>query len=98
MIEESKKDLVDRRELYQSVTRYLNSKNDGVTFGSSITFGEFLQIMAELPLESELTARWQRHEGRIICSWCTSTALRNQLGGYVRSRHCPGCGRRMKGE
>lgn len=97
MIVEKKKDLVDRRELYRLMVNRMNEKNNGATLNSSLTLGEFMEILFDLPLQDELEAVWILDGSIWCCSFCRTTAL-EYCGNYFLSKHCPYCGRRMKVE
>ena len=97
MITEEKRDLVDRRELYQLMVNRMNEKNNDVTLNSSLTLGEFMEILFDLPLQNELDAVWILDGSIWRCSWCKMSALEN-FGKSFPSKRCPYCGRRMKME
>lgn len=97
MIKEEKKDLVDRRELYRLMVNRMNEKSNGATLNSSLTLGEFMEILFELPLQDELDAVWILDGSIWRCSWCKMSALEN-FGKSFLSKRCPYCGRRMKME
>lgn len=97
MIKEEKKDLVDRRELYRFMVNRMNEKSNGATLNSSLTLGEFMEILFDLPLQDELEAVWILDGSIWRCSFCKMTALES-FGKSFPSRRCPYCGRRMKME
>lgn len=97
MIKEEKKDLVDRRELYRLMVNRMNEKSKGATLNSSLTLGEFMEILFDLPLQDELDAVWILDGSIWRCSWCKMSALEN-FGKSFPSKRCPYCGRRMKME
>ena len=95
MIQEPKKDLIDRKEFYWQLVHKLNEKSGGATFGSTLTFGEILELFASVPVQNELGAEWVLEDGEWKCSSCESHALKSFRGTYP-SRYCPFCGRRME--
>lgn len=97
MIKEEKKDLVNRRELYRLMVNKVNEKNDSATLNSSLTLGEFMEILFDLPLQDELEAVWILDGSILRCSFCRMTAL-EYYGKSFPSKRCPYCGRRMKME
>lgn len=97
MIKEEKKDLIDRREFYRNMIQRMSEKDDGATLNSSLTLGEFMEILFDLPLQDELEAVWILDGSIWRCSSCKMTALES-FGKSFPSRRCPYCGRRMKME
>ena len=93
MIKEEKKDLVNRRELYRLMVNRMNEKSNGATLNSSLTLGEFMEILFDLPIQDELGAEWIKENDEWICSWC-------RMKSYTpfTARYCYSCGRRMKME
>lgn len=90
MIAEEKKDLVDRREFYQVVTKRME-QNGGANLNATLTLREVVEIFKELPSYDELSAEWvyDVSEESHICSWC-------HMIGNSYARYCSYCGRRMK--
>lgn len=90
MIAEEKKDLVDRREFYQAVTKKMEQKG-GANLNTALTLREVVEIFKEIPAYDELSAEWvyDTFEESHICSWC-------RMIGNSYARYCSSCGRRMK--
>lgn len=95
MIQEEKKDLVDRQEFYRNIVKKMREKNGNATLNSTLTLREILGIFGKLPTQDELSAVWILDGPIWRCSWCKISALEN-FGNSFPSRHCPYCGRRMK--
>lgn len=91
MIQEERKDLIDRRELYQFMVDRMNKKSGGATLNSSLTLKEILEVFAELPTTEQLKAEWLKESDGWICSWC-------RMKSYTpfTARYCHSCGRRME--
>lgn len=85
-------DLVDRRELYQAVTKRMEQKGSA-NLDTTLTLREIVEIFKELPAHDELSAEWvyDVDEESHICSWC-------HMIGNSYARYCSYCGRRMKRE
>lgn len=96
MIAEERKDLIDRRQLYQSITEKIKEGTLDISLHSTLTFKEMLEIFNELPTQSELEAKWIPKKDDYYCSWCTMSAPRGNFNIVVRSSYCPWCGRRMR--
>lgn len=90
MIAEEKKDLVDRREFYQAVTKKMEQKG-GANLNTTLTLREVVEIFKEIPAYDELGAEWvyDTFEESHICSWC-------HMIGNSYARYCSFCGRRMR--
>ena len=90
MIVEEKKDLVNRREFYQAITKRME-QNDGANLNTTLTLREVVEIFEELPVHDELSAEWvyDTIEESHVCSWC-------RMIGNSYARYCSYCGRRMK--
>ena len=90
MITEEKKDLVDRREFYQAVTKRMEQKG-GSNLNTTLTLREVVEIFKEIPAHDELSAEWvyDASEESYTCSWCS-------MIGNSYARYCSCCGRRMK--
>lgn len=90
MIAEEKKDLVDRREFYQVVTKKME-QNGGANLNTTLTLREIVEIFKEIPTHDELSAEWvyDTTEESHICSWC-------RMIGNSYARYCSYCGRRMR--
>lgn len=90
MIAEEKKDLVDRREFYQAVTKKMEQKG-GANLNTTLTLREVVEIFREIPAHDELSAEWvyDTFEESYICSWC-------RMIGNSYARYCSYCGRRMR--
>ena len=90
MITEEKKDLVDRREFYQAVTKRMEQKG-GANLNTALTLREIVEIFKEIPTHDELGAEWvyDTTEESYTCSWC-------HMIGSSYARYCSCCGRRMK--
>ena len=97
MIQEEKKDLVDRQEFYQKMAQRMSEKDCNLTLNSSLTLKEILEIFNKLPVQDELDAVWILDGSIWRCSWCKMSALEN-FGKSFPSKRCPYCGRRMKME
>lgn len=92
MIAEEKKDLIDKRELYQLIKHKMNERYNGVTLYSALTFKEILEIFNQLPLYNELETTVYKQNDKWTCNWC-------QVNTYTTfvPRYCHSCGRRIKG-
>ena len=90
MIAETKRELIDKREFYQSILNQMKQHGDA-TLNSTLTLGEIVEVFDELPLYNEPSAEWIRDkiEDRYVCSSC------HMMGNYY-ARYCSYCGRRMK--
>lgn len=90
MIAEEKKDLVDRREFYQAVTKRMEQKG-GANLNTTLTLREVVEIFKEIPAHDEPSAEWvyDTTEESHICSWC-------HMIGNSYARYCSYCGRRMR--
>lgn len=90
MITEEKKDLVDRREFYQAVTKRMEQKG-GANLNTALTLREIVEIFKEIPAHNELSAEWvyDTIDESCICSWC-------RMIGNSYARYCSYCGRRMR--
>jgi iron only hydrogenase large subunit-like protein len=90
MIAEEKKDLVDRREFYQAVTKKMEQKG-GANLDTTLTLREIVEIFKELPAHDELSAEWIKESDKWVCTWCS-------MGSHApyTTKYCPCCGRRMK--
>lgn len=90
MIEETKRELIDKREFYQSILNQMKQYGDA-TLNSTLTLREIVEIFDELPLYDEPCAEWVRDkiEESYVCSWC-------HMMGNSYARYCSYCGRRMK--
>ena len=97
MIQEEKKDLVDRREFYRNIVRRMNEQSNGATLNSTLTLKQILEIFNELPVQDELSAVWILDGSIWRCSWCKMSALESH-GHSFPSKRCPYCGRRMRME
>ena len=97
MIQEEKKDLVDRREFYRNMVRRMNEQSNGATLNSTLTLKQILEIFNELPVQDELSAVWILDDSIWRCSWCKMSALES-YGHSFPSKRCPYCGRRMRME
>ena len=97
MIQEEKKDLVDRQEFYRKMAQRMSEKDCNLTLNSSLTLREILEIFNELPVQDELDAVWILDGSIWHCSWCKMSALES-FGKSFPSKRCPYCGHRMKME
>lgn len=97
MIQEEKKDLVDRQEFYRKMAQRMSEKDCNLTLNSSLTLREILEIFNKLPMQDELDAVWILDGSIWRCSWCKMSALES-FGKSFPSRYCPYCGRPMKME
>lgn len=90
MIVETKRELIDKQEFYQSILNQVKQHGDA-TLNSTLTLREIVEVFDELPLYNEPSAEWIRDkiEDRYVCSWC------HMMGNYY-DRYCSYCGRRMK--
>ena len=90
MIAEEKKDLVDRREFYQAVTKRMEQKG-GANLDTTLTLREVVEIFKELPAYDELSAEWTKESDKWVCTWC-------RMGSQTpyATKYCPCCGRRMR--
>lgn len=90
MIAEEKKDLVNRREFYQAVTKKMGQKG-GANLNTTLTLREVVEIFNEIPAHDELSAEWiyDTTAKSHICSWC-------RMIGNSYTRYCSYCGRRMR--
>lgn len=95
MIQEEKKDLVDRHEFYRNIAQKMSEKDGKTTLNSTLNLREILEIFAKLPTQDELSAVWILDDSIWHCSWCKTSALEN-FGNSFPPRYCPYCGRRMK--
>ena len=95
MIQEEKKDLIDRQEFYQNIAQKMSEKDGKTTLNSTLNLREILEIFAKLSTQDELSAVWILDGSIWRCSWCKTSALES-YGNSFPSRHCPYCGRRMK--
>ena len=68
-----------------------NEKSNGETLNSSLTLGEFMEFLLDLPLQVELGAEWIRENDEWICSWCRMKSYTPFI-----ARYCYSCGRCMK--
>lgn len=90
MIAETEKELIDKREFYQSALNRMK-QHGGATLNSTLTLREIVEVFNELPLYNEPRAEWVRDnlEEGYVCSWC-------RMMGNTYARYCSYCGRRMK--
>lgn len=95
MIAEEKKELIDRRELYETMVRKMSEQYEYISFNSALTLKEIVEIFNEIPVQDELEAVWIFDGSLWRCSWCKLTAL-EAFGKSFPSKHCPYCGRRMR--
>ena len=90
MIAEEKKDLVDRREFYQAVTKRMEQKG-GANLDTTLALREIVEIFKELPAYDELGAEWIKEDDKWVCTWC-----RMGSPASYATKYCSCCGRRMK--
>lgn len=92
MIAETERELVDKREFYQSTLNRMK-QHGGATLNSTLTLREIVEVFNELPLHNEPCAEWVRDniEESYVCSWC-------RMIGNSYARYCSYCGRRMRGK
>lgn len=90
MITETKRELIDKQEFYQSILNRMKQYGDA-TLNSTLTLREIVEVFDELPLYNEPGAEWVRDnvEESYTCSWCS-------MIGNPYARYCSYCGRRMK--
>ena len=56
MIQEEKKDLIDRQEFYQNIAQKMSEKDGKTTLNSTLNLREILEIFAKLSTQDELSA------------------------------------------
>ena len=90
MIVEAEKELIDKREFYQSILNQMKQHGDA-TLNSTLTLREIVEVFDGLPLYNEPSAEWvfDKIEESYVCSWC-------HMMGNSYDRYCSYCGRRMK--
>ena len=91
MIEQKRKELIDREELRQKVVMKIMDRDGQALFGSTLTLKEFSDIFYSIPPVEEEEAMWIFDTIHWICSVCGS-------GCMYPTRYCSCCGRRMKME
>lgn len=90
MIAETERELIDKREFYQSALNRMKL-HGSATLNSTLTLREIVEVFNELPLHNEPRAEWVYDdiEESHVCSWC-------RMIGNSYARYCSYCGRRMR--
>ena len=90
MIAETERELIDKREFYQSILNRMKQYSDA-TLNSTLTLREIVEVFDELPLYNEPRAEWvyDNIKESYTCSWCS-------MIGNPYARYCSCCGRCMK--
>lgn len=86
MIAENKKELVDKRLLWQEIAKRADDP-----LSPMISIFELADIFEKAPIENDLKAEWIYDDdfSEWICSWCS-------MPKQGRQRYCAHCGRRMR--
>ena len=91
MIEQKKKELVDKEEIRQRVVMKIIDRDGQALFDSTLTLKEFSEIFYSIPSVEEEEAMWIFDTIHWICTSCGS-------GSMYPTRYCSCCGCRMKME
>lgn len=100
MIKEEPKELIDKKELVKRIINHSNQESYGATLNTSIPVLHVVEMIYEMPLESEKEAKWiwNENDKKWICSSCRMSCLYNSFGAPLASRCCSYCGWRMRDE
>ena len=100
MIREESKELIDKKELVKRIIDHSNQESCGITLNTSIPVFQVIEIIYEMPPESEKEARWiwSDNDKKWACSFCHMSCLYNSFGAPLASKCCSYCGRRMRND
>lgn len=100
MIREEPKELIDKKELVKRIINHSNQESCGITLNTSIPVFQVIEMIYEMPLESEKEARWiwNNNDKKWVCSFCHMSCLYNSFGAPLASKCCSYCGRHMRND
>ena len=98
MIKEEKLELIERGSFMKYLTTKLQAeRGETIGFNTQISLYDLMSEICSFPTVNNQEANWVKDDEGWYCSWCTNRCFYDASGARVRTRHCPCCGRRMRG-